>query len=189
MRVVFALGVGVFALALAAGVVQSLRVEHRLPAPGLLIYGAAEHVETLLAQGDYAGAVRQLRLYTAVATDRLPHDELGNILLRLGPEARAGFEEALRSEPDYANGHYQLGLVYLTEENLESAATHLEQAARLRPDFAEGHNTLGVVLTKQGKLAEAAAHFRQAVMLQPDYSDALENLVQVSQALEGATTP
>jgi tetratricopeptide (TPR) repeat protein len=182
-RAVLALGVGLLVVGVALGAYQSLLSEHRLPAMGLLVDGPADHVEALLVAGDYPGALRQLRRYAGTSSDRLPHERLGQVFRRLGPEARAGVEAALRAEPDYAEGHYQLGLVYAVEENLAPASTHFARFVELRPGNAQVHNSLGILLAKQGRLPEAFEQFRQAVTIDPGYADAVENLGLAAEAL------
>lgn len=183
-RSALALGLGMLLVAFATGAYQSLRVEHGLPGVGLLVYGPAAHVEALILGRDYRGAMHQLRQYARTSSDRLPHEQLGQVFRRLGPEERAGVEAALSAEPDYAEGHYQLALVYAAEEDLTGAAAHFTQFLRLRPGNAQVHNSLGVILAQQGRLPEAFEQFRQAVVIDPSYGDAIENLATVSQALE-----
>lgn len=187
-RPTLALATGLLAVAFALGVYQSFRSDHRLPAANLLVYGPAEHVETLLTGGDYAGAVRQLRQYARTSNDRLPHERFGDVFRRLGPEARAGVEAALAAEPDYAEGHTQLAGVYFSENDLPHAAAHLAELVRLRPRDAQAHNLFGVVLAQQGKLVEAAEQFRDAVGIDPTYGDAIENLAALAEAAEAADT-
>jgi tetratricopeptide (TPR) repeat protein len=186
-RPALALATGLLAVAFVLGAYQSLRSDHRLPAANLLVYGPAEHVETLLTGGDYEGAIRQLRQYARTSSDRLPHERLGDVFRRLGPEARAGVEAALAAEPDYAEGHYQLAAVYGSENDLPHTAEHLAQFVRLRPRDAQAHNTLGVILAQQGRLVEAAEQFRDAVAIEPTYEDAIENLQTLSEAAEAPT--
>ena len=48
-KILFVLGVGLFTLAVAVGVIQSLRVERRLPAIDLFVSGSKEYINRLLA--------------------------------------------------------------------------------------------------------------------------------------------
>jgi superkiller protein 3 len=183
-RPALALAAGLLTAAVALGMYWSLRSDHRLPAVNLLVYGPADHVETMLLAGDYAGAIDQLRQYARTSNDRLPHERLGDVFERLGPDARAGVEAALAARADYAEGHYQLALAYAAGNDLPRTADHLAQFVRLRPRNAQAHNMLGVTLAQQGRLAEAAAQFREAVTLDPSFADALENLATVTEAAE-----
>jgi tetratricopeptide (TPR) repeat protein len=184
-RIVFVAGTAAFVLAFLVGAVAAYRSERRLPAPDLLVEGPALHVQRLLAAKDWDAAVRQLRAYEYVSNDRLPHEQLGELLLRLGPEARAGFAEALRAGgPGYAQGHYQLGVALEGADEHDRAAAELEEAVRLRPDLAEAQNALGVALINAGQVEKGAAHFREAAS--QGYAPALENLQRLQAMLEEA---
>ena len=160
-----------------------------MPAANLLVDGPARHIERLLRSESYTEAVRQLRMYGPVSNDRLPHERLAVVLSQLGPEARRGVAQALRDQPGYANGHYQLGLAFLSAEEYEQATSELEEALRIRSSWPEPHNALGVALAYQGRGEDAAAHFWQALALRPDYAEARENLEKIEPLLAGTPSP
>ena len=91
-------------------------------------------------------------------------------------EALRQFEESVRLNPDFGDGHYSFGTVLARLGRLEDAAAHLEEAVRIDPDRVEAHNNLGGVLLSLGRLATAAAHYRWAVRLDPDDVAARRNL-------------
>jgi FkbM family methyltransferase len=91
-------------------------------------------------------------------------------------EAIAHFEQALRLNPDYAEGHNNLGNVFYFQRRYEAAATSYEQALRLEPNFPVAHNNLGTALSCLGRYEEAAAHCRTALASRPDYAEAHSNL-------------
>jgi len=185
-RIVFAAGSGVLLLGFAIGVVASVRSGRSVPAPNLLVEGPAVLVRRLLIAKDWGGAVRQLRAYGQLSNDRLPHEQLAEALFGLGPEARAGFAEALRDGgPGYAQGHYQLGLAHERAEEHDRAAAELEEALKLRPRFPEARNALGVTLINEGRPGEASAHFREAGS--QGYAPALENLERLEALLRSQT--
>jgi Flp pilus assembly protein TadD len=184
-RAAFVAGSAAFALAFVIGAVASFRSDSSLPAPSLLVDGTAAYVRQLLSEGDYRGAVQQLRAYEYVSNDRLPHEQLGEALLRLGPEARAGFAAALGDGgPGYAQGHYQLGLAFEGAEEYGPAVAELEEAVKLRPTFAEAQNALGVALINDGRAGEASAHFQEAVS--QGYAPAVENLQHLEALVKSA---
>jgi tetratricopeptide (TPR) repeat protein len=184
-RAAFVVACAALAVAFVAGAFASFRAEQRLPAADLLVDGTAVYVRNLLIGKDYRGAVGQLREYEHVSNDRLPHEQLGAVLLRLGPEARLGFAEALRDGgPGYAQGHYQLGVAFEGAEDHVRAAAEFREAVRLQPRFAEAHNALGVALVNDGRAEEAVTHFREAATL--GYAPALENLQRLGALLESA---
>jgi tetratricopeptide (TPR) repeat protein len=184
-RALFVAACAVLSIAFVVGAVASFRSEQRLPAADLLVDGPAAHVRNLLAARDYAGVVRQLREYEHVSNDRLPHEQIAEALLGLGPEARAGFAAALRAGgPGYAQGHYQLGVAYESAEEHAPAAAEFREAVRLDPRFAEAKNALAVALVNDGKVEEAMTYFREAATL--GYAPALQNLHRLGTMLEAA---
>ncbi len=50
------------------------------------------------------------------------------------PEARAKFEEAIKTDANYADAHYQLGMALLNEGNLPGAVEAFESYLKLDPD-------------------------------------------------------
>jgi tetratricopeptide (TPR) repeat protein len=186
-RTAFAAANAILFLGCAIGVVASLQSDRALPAPNLLVDGPAVSMRRMVIAKDYADAVRHLRAYEQVSNDRLPHEQLGVALFRLGPEARAAFAAALRDGgPGYAQGHLQLGLAYERAAEHAQAAAELEEAVRLSPRLAEAHNALGVALLNDGRAREAATHFRDAAS--QGYAPALENL-EALQESAGAESP
>lgn len=72
--------------------------------------------------------------------------------------------------------HNRLGVKYLSEGNLDSAAGEFKAAAAARPKYAEALCNLGVVLGRQGKEQEAEQTFREAIQGNPQFEDAYVNL-------------
>jgi len=73
--------------------------------------------------------------------------------------------------------HYQLGISYLNENNIQPAFTELQKALELNPHGKETHNALGVIyLTKLEDYAKAIEHFQKALAIDKNYSEAATNL-------------
>jgi tetratricopeptide (TPR) repeat protein len=92
------------------------------------------------------------------------------------PEAIQAFENALRIEPDYAEGHRNLGHTLWQAGQGPEAIQEYEYALRINPDYAEAHNSLGIALAHTGKIEEAIAHFEQALRIKPDLAETHSNL-------------
>ena len=91
-------------------------------------------------------------------------------------EAVRHFEESVRLNCDFGDGHYGFGTVLARLGRLEEAAMHLEEAVRIDPDRVEVHNNLWGVLHSFGRFATAVAHYRWAAQLDPDAVEAQRNL-------------
>ena len=73
--------------------------------------------------------------------------------------------------------HYQLGISYLNENNIQPAFTELQKALKLNPHDKEIHQALGVIyLTKLQDYDKAMEHFRKALSIDRTYSEAATNL-------------
>ena len=83
------------------------------------------------------------------------------------PEAIQVFEKALRVEPDFADGHYNLGIALLQAGQVPEAIREYEYALRLKPDYADAHVNLGTALAKLGRTEDAFRHYKEALRINP----------------------
>jgi glycosyltransferase involved in cell wall biosynthesis len=79
--------------------------------------------------------------------------------------AQGLFAQAVAIAPDFALGHFNLGMALKTLGNLEAAIDHYYQAIRLNPTYAEAYQSLGVALLKGGRVTASLESFRQAIDL------------------------
>jgi protein O-GlcNAc transferase len=79
-------------------------------------------------------------------------------------------------KPDYAEAHYNFGIILQKLDRLDEAEASYKQAIALKPGYAEAHNNLGITLQKLDRLDEAEASYRQGIGLKPDYAEAHSNL-------------
>ena len=87
-------------------------------------------------------------------------------------EALNEFKKAIEIEPNLADAHNGLGVVYFNQGNLDAAITEYKEAIRIKPDYAKAHNNFGVVYFNQGNLDAATAEYKEAIRIKPDYADA-----------------
>jgi tetratricopeptide (TPR) repeat protein len=92
------------------------------------------------------------------------------------PEAVAQLEASLRSNPDLAVAHYNLGVIAMGDKRVEEAIARFRRAIAARPDYAEAHNNLGIALESTGKAAEAETEYRAALAARPSHTAAHNNL-------------
>jgi tetratricopeptide (TPR) repeat protein len=188
-RLLCGMGATLFSLALAAGVVQSLRSDRRLPAVDLFASGAKTWIDRLISRQDYRNAIGQLELQTRLLPFDAPtREELGILLGNQSRprEARAQFEELVRLRPHEADGYYYVGSTYLDTNQPALAIPWFQQAVGLKPDFPLAHNQLGLALASIGKLHDAELCFARAVELSPDDADARSNLERARRELGGS---
>jgi Flp pilus assembly protein TadD len=56
------------------------------------------------------------------------------------------FQEALRSQPDSAEAHNNLGAILARKGQLDIAIYHFQEAVRRKPDYADARNNLAHAL-------------------------------------------
>jgi len=87
-------------------------------------------------------------------------------------EAATLAERALQINPDCAQAHQVLGLVYSEREGPQEAIGRLAWALALQPDLVPSHNGLGRCYYLLGDLDRALEHFNTSLYLQPDHAPA-----------------
>ena len=105
-------------------------------------------------------------------------------------QAREAFESAVRINPHYETGLYNLGVVYKDQSRFEEAADCLRRALAVAPGNPHVELNLAIVLAARGRYADAMPHYEAAYRLVPhepavlfSYSNALSNYgVQQAQA-------
>lgn len=96
-------------------------------------------------------------------------------------------EQAIRSDPTFAEGHHQLGNLFKSMGRFREAADSLGKAAVLAPDNAVVFLNLGVALLEIRAFREAADCFGIAVKLEPGRAEA-HNILGHVQGLLGRST-
>lgn len=105
----------------------------------------------------------------------------GDVNRRAGriKEAEADFRHSIRLNPNYADGHYNLGIVLGDQRRTEEALAAYTEAVRLKPNLARAHYNVGNIFNGLGRKQEAVVAFEMAIKFQPRYPQALNNLGNV----------
>jgi len=121
-------------------------------------------------------------------TDARAHSEMGKALLMIGrrQEAQTWLFRAAELDPTMDDPHYYLGLLFRTEQKLESARRAFEMAIRLNGENAKAHGNLGLVLIQIGDPLRAKQHLEIALRLNPEDEIARQTLKELNQALTQA---
>jgi Tfp pilus assembly protein PilF len=102
----------------------------------------------------------------------------GVVHFRLGHDREAGyaFDRAIELDPDNADAHEQIGLLYVTHEQAAAGRAHLEKAVVLDPKRWRAQNGLGVLADLESDYPSAVNYYRAALAVQPDSAMLLNNL-------------
>ena len=90
------------------------------------------------------------------------------------------YKHAIKIKPDYAEAHYNMGVVLQEKGELDAAIDSYKQAIKIKPDYAEAHSNMGVALKDKGELDAAIDSFKQALKIKPDYAEAYRNLSTIT---------
>jgi tetratricopeptide (TPR) repeat protein len=83
-------------------------------------------------------------------------------------EAIAEYRTAIRSKPNLAEAHYNLGSALSAQGKPAEAIAEYRTVIQIKPDYADAHHNFGSALSAQGKVAEAIAEYREAIQIKPD---------------------
>ncbi len=156
----------------------------------------AERGNRYLEQGDFKRAVSELK--TAI-TERSKDSHLWlnyGIALLLNKQYREAVpvlentlviirdnENTTRNTSEIADlkvqSHYNLGLAYYHNGQIEKAIAAYEKALELDPNFADAYGGLGVIYWRMGDLNAAIRHCQKAVKIAPKNIEFHQNLTQI----------
>lgn len=95
------------------------------------------------------------------------------VILASGACATMGTEDKLQK----ATAHYQLGVSYLNDNNIQPAFVEFQKALELNPDDKEVLNAIGLIyLLKLEDYYKAMEHFQRALKADKKFSEASNNL-------------
>ncbi|MCG2721596.1 MAG: tetratricopeptide repeat protein [Thermodesulfovibrionales bacterium] len=73
--------------------------------------------------------------------------------------------------------HYQIGMSYFHDNNIQPAYVELQKALELNPYDKQIHNALGIIyLSKLEDYPKAVEHFKKALKYDEDYAEAYTNI-------------
>lgn len=125
-------------------------------------------------------AAARLVLNQVLETTRDPEvlDLLGQMAARDGEprKAIAFFQEAVRGDPNLADAHMNLGVLYHEAGDYEAAISEFQAAIRADPAYALAHLNLGNSYRKLGRFDQAEEAYRKALKFDPDCADCWFNL-------------
>jgi TolA-binding protein len=113
--------------------------------------------------------------YFKAGTDRFSKGDLKG--------AVSAYLKSIELQPDSAEVHLSLGLVYLKLEKNREAADSFKNSVRLGPNVAEAHYGLGLAYFRIARHKDAADAFKQATVLSPNMAKAHYGLAFAYQEL------
>ena len=75
--------------------------------------------------------------------------------------------------------HYNLGLAYYHNDQIEKAVAAYQKAIQLNPNFADAYGGLGVIYWRTGNLDAAIRHCQKAIKIAPENIEFHQNLTRI----------
>ena len=116
---------------------------------------------------------------------KLPHYPLmaqtDAALLISTREAIDALHQVLDLDPDNAEVHYHLGLVYARQNRPADAMVCFRQSAAADDSYGPAHLALGLMLAESGESAAARVSLQKALQLDPQNDKARKHLALLGQ--------
>jgi Tfp pilus assembly protein PilF len=102
---------------------------------------------------------------------------MGDLLIAQGRAAEAAdhYGRGVELDPDYAEGHNNLGVALARDGRFADAIVHYKAAIALDSTYADAYNNWGIALSREGDQAGAMERYARAIALDPRDADALVN--------------
>ncbi len=94
------------------------------------------------------------------------------------------FRKAIDMNPLSSGAYNNLGLIFETQNQLDSAISLFHMALKLDSTYARAAKNLGDVYLRKGNTILAIEFYQKAIRLAPDYMNALENLAIVYMSID-----
>lgn len=158
-----------------------------VPAGVLLVLGAATWRQTRYWRDSEA---LWSRVLSVDSTSSIAQIAMGDLLIAQGRAAEAAehYGRGVELDPDYAEGHNNLGVALARDGRFADAIVHYKAAIALDSTYADAYNNWGIALSRAGDQAGAMERYARAIALDPRNADALVNygnaLLRTGRALD-----
>ena len=94
------------------------------------------------------------------------------------PQARASFEQAVKSNPQFETAFFNLGMTHKIMNENDAALTAFSKAAALKPDYTRAWIEIARIQDKKRNYGEAIANYQKALALEPSNTSAIKEMAQ-----------
>lgn len=82
-------------------------------------------------------------------------------------------------DPQYAEGYYNVGLIYLDMDSVQQAYKSFDLAVKIAPEFAEAYYHRGLAAEMKGDKAQARSDYENVLRISPDFEGAKAGVQRV----------
>lgn len=95
-------------------------------------------------------------------------------------EALTAFNQAITIKPEYADAHFNKGVIFQIQKQPDEAIDSYEQTLSINPDFSDAYFNLGIIYLEIQNFEDAKIYFEKALVMNPSH-----NKLGLSLALQG----
>ncbi len=82
------------------------------------------------------------------------------------------YNETVKSNPDDADAHFNLGILYEQKMKFNDAITEYQKTIQLKPDFIKARINLSLVYTERNMYGESVNELKQVLKIDPENVEA-----------------
>ena len=86
------------------------------------------------------------------------------------------FKTAFSIKPDYAEAHFNHGIIMKGLNKIDEAIKSYQNAIAILPNYPDAHNNLGNAFREKGQINDAIESYEWAIAYKPEFVQALNNL-------------
>ena len=90
-------------------------------------------------------------------------------------ESEKCFYTSIKLNPNFIEGHYNLGKTQKELGKLTEAISSYKKAIEIKPDYAEFYNEIGGAQIELGKISEGVSNYKKAIEINPNFVKAYNN--------------
>ena len=98
-----------------------------------------------------------------------------NARLKKLNESEKCFYTSIKLNPNFIEGHYNLGKTQKELGKLTEAILSYKKAIEIKPDFAEFYNEIGGAQIELGKISEGVSSYKKAIEIRSNFAEAYNN--------------
>jgi tetratricopeptide (TPR) repeat protein len=101
----------------------------------------------------------------------------------MADDAINNIKKALEIDPEMADAHYYLGVIYASKNMYEEAIAENKKVLVVNPDYANAHFNLGTIYHMQDLLDKAIDEYETTISIDRGFADAYYNKGKVLEAM------
>lgn len=185
-RVPVVVGIGICVLWAVCGRAEETSQKPGYTAPpGGTNEALVQKADLLMAHKEYVSAIHVYESVGAPNAEVLNKTGIAYEKMRLYPQAKVDFEQAMTMNPKFSGPSNNLGTVFYVEGDYHRAERYYKRALKLDPRNASVYNNLGTLYFTKRKVHKGVEAYQQALSLDPEiFQRSAQNGIQTDGSKE-----